>query len=80
MIIVHAPDHELHRPPHEFFDGALIPVFESPERVAIILAALEQAGHGPVVAPRSFGPEPVPGGRGRLRLKPRPAPVPRSSA
>ncbi|MFO7169826.1 MAG: histone deacetylase family protein [Chloroflexota bacterium] len=59
MIVVSSPDHTLHNPPHEFFDGALIPVFESPERVEIILAALDAAGIGPVVAPRSFGLEPV---------------------
>jgi acetoin utilization deacetylase AcuC-like enzyme len=59
MIVVFSPDHTLHAPPHEFFDGALIPVFESPERVTIILEALEAAAIGPVVAPRSFGMEPL---------------------
>jgi acetoin utilization deacetylase AcuC-like enzyme len=59
MFVVHSPDHAMHDPPHEFFDGALIPVFESPARAAIILAALEQAGIGPLVRPRQFGIEPV---------------------
>ena len=59
MIVVHTLEHGLHNPPHEFFDGALIPVFETPERVAIILGALESAGVGPLVAPRRFGVGPV---------------------
>jgi acetoin utilization deacetylase AcuC-like enzyme len=59
MITVYSPDHTLHDPPHEFLDGALVPVFESPERAAIILAALARAGMGPVVAPRAFGMDPV---------------------
>ncbi|MEN9934956.1 MAG: hypothetical protein RLZZ387_1535 [Chloroflexota bacterium] len=59
MLVVCSPDHTLHNPPHEFFDGALIPNFESPERASIILDALRRAGIGPVVAPRSFGLAPV---------------------
>ncbi|HWQ15653.1 MAG TPA: histone deacetylase family protein [Roseiflexaceae bacterium] len=59
MITVYSPDHALHDPPHEFLDGALVPVFESPVRAAIILEALERAGIGPVVPPRAFGVAPV---------------------
>jgi acetoin utilization deacetylase AcuC-like enzyme len=59
MVVVHSPEHALHDPPHEFFDGALIPVFESPARAAIILRALEQANIGPLLLARQFGIEPV---------------------
>lgn len=59
MIVVASDDHFQHNPPHEFLDGALIPIYETPERVTIIRAALERAALGPVVAPRAFGIEPV---------------------
>ena len=59
MIVVASDTHLQHNPPHEFLDGALVPIFETPARVAIIRAALERAAIGPVVAPRSFGIEPV---------------------
>lgn len=59
MYCIYAPAHELHDPPHEFYDGALIPVFETPERAAIILRALNTSGLGPVLPPRSFGLEPL---------------------
>lgn len=55
MIIIASDAHRRHDPPHEFLDGALIPVFESPARVDIIRAALDRAGIGPVIAPRIFG-------------------------
>ncbi|GIW00016.1 MAG: hypothetical protein KatS3mg058_1419 [Roseiflexus sp.] len=59
MIVVASDTHLQHNPPHEFLDGALIPIYETPERVAIIRAALERAAIGPVVEPRAFGIEPV---------------------
>ncbi|HMO56826.1 MAG TPA: histone deacetylase family protein [Roseiflexaceae bacterium] len=48
-----------HDPPHEFLDGALVPVFESPERAAIIRDALQAAALGACMPPRSFGIEPI---------------------
>jgi acetoin utilization deacetylase AcuC-like enzyme len=59
MITVFPAENALHNPPQEFIDGALVPVFESPQRAAIILEALRQAGMGPVVPPRAFGMGPV---------------------
>ncbi len=59
MIIVASDAHLQHNPPHEFLDGALIPIYETPERVAIIRTAIERAAIGPVVEPRAFGIEPV---------------------
>lgn len=59
MIVVASDDHFLHNPPHEFLDGALIPIYETPARVTIIRAALERAAIGTIVEPRAFGIEPV---------------------
>jgi acetoin utilization deacetylase AcuC-like enzyme len=59
MITVYSDLHALHAPPHEFVDGRLGPPHESPERAAMILAALAQAGYGPIVPPREFGRAPV---------------------
>jgi acetoin utilization deacetylase AcuC-like enzyme len=55
MISIFSADHMLHDAPHELFDGALIPAYESPARATIIRAALDRAGLGPVLAPRAFG-------------------------
>lgn len=55
MIVIASDAHLRHDPPHEFLDGALIPVFETPARVTIIRAALARAGIGPVTPPRAFG-------------------------
>jgi acetoin utilization deacetylase AcuC-like enzyme len=59
MIVISSPNHAQHSPPHEFFDGALIPVFESPDRVEIILAGLARAGFEPPAAPQPFGLAPL---------------------
>jgi acetoin utilization deacetylase AcuC-like enzyme len=59
MISIFSPDHAAHDPPYEFLDGALVPVFESPRRAAIIRAAIERAGLGPIQPPRSFGGAPI---------------------
>src|SRR5262249_17465214 len=59
MISIYSADHALHDAPHEFLDGELIPPYESPARIAIILAALERAALGPIEPPRPFGIEPI---------------------
>lgn len=59
MISIFSADHALHDPPHEFLDGALVPIYETPARAAIIHAALEQAALGPILAPRPFGLAPI---------------------
>ncbi|NBU64041.1 MAG: histone deacetylase family protein [Chloroflexia bacterium] len=45
MHIISSPTHTQHMPPHEFYDGALIPPFESAERAHIIDRALQVAGY-----------------------------------
>ena len=59
MITIASPEHAQHRAPHEFLDGRLIPPYESPERAELLLAAVERAGFGPIVAPRAFGEAPL---------------------
>lgn len=59
MRIVYSADHMRHQPPYEFLDGRLVPYHESPRRAEIIHEALRRAAIGPIVAPRSFGLEPV---------------------
>jgi acetoin utilization deacetylase AcuC-like enzyme len=54
MISIYSTEHSLHDPPFEFLDGALVPVFESPARAAIIQMAIERAALGPVIPPRTF--------------------------
>ncbi len=58
MEVIITPDHALHAPPHEFYDGALIPMFELPRRAEIIERALRAAGLA-LGAPRSFGTAPL---------------------
>jgi len=59
MLIIYSPTHMRHDPPYEFLDGRLVPYHESPRRAEIIRTALEHAGAGPLVTPRSFGTEPL---------------------
>jgi acetoin utilization deacetylase AcuC-like enzyme len=54
MITIFSTEHTQHTAPHEFLDGRLIPPYESPERAAIMLAAIERAAHGPILPPRRF--------------------------
>jgi acetoin utilization deacetylase AcuC-like enzyme len=54
MISIYSAEHTRHDPPFEFLDGALVPVFESPARAAIIHTAIERAEFGPIISPRSF--------------------------
>lgn len=51
MRIITSDAHRLHMPPHEFYDGALIPPFESATRADIIDAALATAGYHDTQAP-----------------------------
>jgi acetoin utilization deacetylase AcuC-like enzyme len=53
MRVVHSPRHERHDGGLELHRGALVPSFESPARVRIILQALEQGGYA-VMPPREF--------------------------
>ncbi|MFM2032613.1 MAG: hypothetical protein RLZZ297_1378 [Chloroflexota bacterium] len=51
MRIIADQRHLLHQPPHEFYDGALIPPYESAARAEIIDAALRHAGYTEFTAP-----------------------------
>jgi acetoin utilization deacetylase AcuC-like enzyme len=44
MRVIQNPKHDLHAPPGEVENGAVIPCYESPARLAAIRAALEEAG------------------------------------
>jgi acetoin utilization deacetylase AcuC-like enzyme len=59
MISIFSADHALHDPPYELLDGALVPIYESPARAALIHAAIEQAALGPILPPRTFGLAPI---------------------
>lgn len=59
MELIYSPEHALHDPPYEILDGRAVDYFEKPERAEIIRAALQAAGIGPFIAPRSFGLEPL---------------------
>ncbi len=52
MRIYRSTRHTLHTPPHEFYDGALIPPYESAARAEIIDEALRTAGYTDVYAPQ----------------------------
>ncbi|MDH4169821.1 MAG: histone deacetylase family protein [Acidimicrobiia bacterium] len=52
MKIVASPDHRLHHPAGELYEGDLVPPFECPERWDHIVAALEGAALGEVATPR----------------------------
>ncbi|WP_299755029.1 histone deacetylase family protein [uncultured Chloroflexus sp.] len=49
MNIFLSADHHRHDPPFEILDGKTVPYFETPQRVTIILAALQAAGFAPPV-------------------------------
>lgn len=60
MITIYTPEHAQHNAPHEFIEGRLTaPPHEAPERAELIRAALERAGLGPLLPPRTFGPAPL---------------------
>jgi acetoin utilization deacetylase AcuC-like enzyme len=54
MLTVHDPRQRLHRPAHEFFNGALEPHAETPARLDAIVAAL-----GETALPRDHGLGPI---------------------
>jgi acetoin utilization deacetylase AcuC-like enzyme len=59
MLTVYAPLQHSHRQAHILKGGAPAPSLEAPERAGVILAALDQAGLGPVIAPQDPGLEPL---------------------
>lgn len=59
MQTVYSPEHTLHDPPSDFFEGNLVPYEEMPRRAEIIREAILAANLGPVIAPRDYGLEPI---------------------
>lgn len=59
MLVVYTDNHLLHNPPYEFLEQGLVPYTESPARAEAILAHLQAAGIGPLIAPDDFGLAPI---------------------
>jgi len=59
MISVFSTDHALHDATREYYNGMLAPLYDSPARAMIIHDAVERAGMGPILPPRSFSLEPI---------------------
>lgn len=59
MITIHTEKHRLRAPKTELHGGEFVTPFECPERIEHILARIEARGLGEVVAPDSFGLDPV---------------------
>lgn len=59
MLTLYSPDHQLHHGDHELMPGQLLPVFEMPRRVEIVLERVQAVKLGEVLAPETFGLKPV---------------------
>ena len=59
MITVYSDTHRLPAPRGEIHGGELVTPFESPFRADLILEAVREAGHGPVIEPEELGMEAV---------------------
>lgn len=59
MITVYSADHALRRPSTELYGGELVRPHESPERAQIVLARVQAANLGRVIAPQAFGDAPL---------------------
>jgi acetoin utilization deacetylase AcuC-like enzyme len=60
MKIFHSPAHRLHTPPFEVFDGGQrVPYLESPERMEVILQALQKMNWAEILPPADFGLAPI---------------------
>jgi acetoin utilization deacetylase AcuC-like enzyme len=59
MRVVVNDRHAQHEPELEYFRGRLVPAFETPDRVARVLAALEGTPHAPVLTPHDHGMAPI---------------------
>lgn len=57
MKIFHSDAHRLHDVPFEFNRGRMVPAYERPSRVDVIVERLRAAELGPIEAPRVFGLE-----------------------
>jgi len=60
MKIIYSETHRQHHPPFEILEGGeKTPMFESPDRMDIILAALHQTQWADIIPPTDFGLEPI---------------------
>ena len=59
MLTVFSERQKLHNPPTELLGGGLVPYFEMPERVDMVLKSLNARSIGTVIEPESFSLEPV---------------------
>jgi len=59
MKTFYSPIHTGHAPKEEFEQGRLSPAVEVPERALRVLARLQERNLGPVLAPTTFGDEPI---------------------
>lgn len=60
MKIIYSDTHEHHHPPFEIFEGGqVLPVFENPDRMTRILAALRSTDWAEFMPPHEFGLEPI---------------------
>jgi len=54
MYVIYSPDHQVHNPSHELYDGRAEPYAERPERAESIIAALRRSGKHHIARPRRF--------------------------
>ncbi len=59
MLTVFSENHSLHQPWSELHGGVMIPPFETPRRVEIILDRINHEHLGPVIEPKLYGLAPV---------------------
>ncbi|MEK7327375.1 MAG: histone deacetylase family protein, partial [Chloroflexota bacterium] len=60
MKVFYSEAHRAHNPPFEIFEGGVkTPVFECPERMDRVLAALRKTGWAEIAPPEEFGLEPI---------------------
>ena len=59
MLTVYSPRHHLHQAKLELVFGEVVPCFEKPERADRVLERVREVGLGDVIAPRTFGLDPV---------------------
>lgn len=59
MKTYYSDQHIRHNPASEFFRGRLVPPFEKPERMEMILARLRSDALGDILEPQNFGMDPV---------------------
>jgi acetoin utilization deacetylase AcuC-like enzyme len=59
MLTVQTERHRLRNSKTELYGGTLVPPFECPERVEIIMKRISEVGLGEVIEPESFGMAPI---------------------